>query len=102
MQKHFNFTGIENGSVQDAGIQESMGAICDRTKEHLGTSDSAIINLRRVFLRGARELLEGSEPFVPRDGSVYRLRSVSLIQDREITFDETVPRVKNPGQEALA
>ena len=65
MQKHFNFTGIENGSVQDAGIQESMGAICDRTKEHLGTSDSAIINLRRVFLRGARELLEGSEPFVP-------------------------------------
>ena len=101
MQKYFNFTGIENGSVQDAGIQESMGAICDRTKEHLGTSDAAIINLRKVFLRGAREIMEGSEPFVPREGSVYRLRSVSLIQDRSITFDETVPRVKNPGHPTL-
>ncbi|MDE2970463.1 MAG: aromatic ring-hydroxylating dioxygenase subunit alpha, partial [Chloroflexota bacterium] len=101
MQKYFNFTGIENGSVQDAGIQESMGAICDRTKEHLGTSDSAIINLRRVYLRGAREIMEGSEPYVPRDGRLYQLRSISLIQDRDITFDETVPRVKNPGHPTL-
>ncbi|MCZ6892312.1 MAG: hypothetical protein O7F09_07345 [Chloroflexi bacterium] len=95
MQRNVNYTGIANGSVQDAGIQESMGAICDRTKEHLGTSDSAIINLRRIYLRGAREIMEGSEPFVPRQGSEYRLRSVSLIQDRSITFDETVPAVFN-------
>ncbi len=95
MQRTVNFTGIANGSVQDAGIQESMGAICDRTKEHLGTSDSAIINLRRIYLRGAREIMEGSEPFVPSQGSKYRLRSVSLIQDRSITFDETVPKVLN-------
>ena len=78
-----------------------MGAICDRTKEHLGTSDSAIINLRRVYLRGARELMEGSEPFVPRDGRLFQLRSVSLVQDRDITFEETVPKVKNPGHPTL-
>lgn len=95
MQRNVNFTGIANGSVQDAGIQESMGAICDRTKEHLGTSDSAIINLRRMYLRGAREIMEGGDPFVPEKGSDYRLRSVSLIQDRSISFNETVPAVIN-------
>ena len=95
VQRTKTFTGIEAISVQDSGIQESMGAICDRTKEHLGTSDSAIINLRRIYLRGAREIMEGGEPFVPRQGSKYRLRSVSLIQDRSITFDETVPKVLN-------
>ena len=31
------FTGIESISVQDSGIQKSMGAVCDRTTEHLGT-----------------------------------------------------------------
>jgi phthalate 4,5-dioxygenase oxygenase subunit len=95
MQRNVNYTGIANGSVQDAGIQESMGAICDRTKEHLGTSDSAIINLRRIYLRGAREIMEGGKPFVPDSGSKYRLRSVSLIQDRNIAFDDTVPAVLN-------
>jgi len=94
MQRTVNFTGIANGSVQDAGIQESMGPICDRTKEHLGTSDSAIIALRRKYLQACRDLLEGKEPFVPRQGSDYRLRSVSLIQDRSITFEETVPAVE--------
>jgi len=95
MQRNVNYTGIANGSVQDAGIQEGMGAICDRTKEHLGTSDSAIINLRRVYLRGAREIMEGGDPFTPEKGSDYRLRSVSLLQDREISFNDTVPFVLN-------
>jgi len=95
MQRNVNYTGIANGSVQDAGIQEGMGAICDRTKEHLGTSDSAIINLRRIYLRGAREVMAGGEPFVPASGSDYRLRSVSLIQDRSITFDDTKHAVLN-------
>ena len=72
-----------------------MGAICDRTKEHLGTSDSAIINLRRIYLRGAREIMEGGEPFVPEKGSDYRLRSVSLLQDRSIAFEDTKHLVLN-------
>ena len=95
MQRNVNFTGIANGSVQDAGIQESMGAICDRTKEHLGTSDSAIINLRRIYLSGVREIMEGGEPFTPQKGSDYRLRAVSLLQDRGISFSDTVPAVIN-------
>ena len=33
-QKTTSFTGIENGSIQDRGIQETIGRIYDRTREH--------------------------------------------------------------------
>ncbi len=56
-QKHFNYSGMENVTpVQDGAMQESMGAICDRTREHLGASDSAIVFMRRRLLLAARAL----------------------------------------------
>ncbi|SVB38144.1 uncharacterized protein METZ01_LOCUS190998, partial [marine metagenome] len=93
VQRTKTFTGIESISVQDSGIQESMGAICDRTKEHLGTSDAAVIAMRRMYLQACRDLLEGKEPFVPRKGSDYRVRSVADVIDRSVTFEETTERV---------
>jgi hypothetical protein len=40
-----------------------MGAIVDRTIEHLGTTDIAIITARRLYIKAARELAEqGIEP----------------------------------------
>ena len=93
VQRTKTFTGIESISVQDSGIQESMGTICDRTKEHLGTSDSAVIAMRRMYLQACRDLLEGNEPFVPRKGSAYRVRSVADVMDRSVTFEETTERV---------
>ena len=93
VQRTKTFTGIKSISVQDSGIQESMGAICDRTKEHLGTSDSAVIAMRRMYLQACRDLLEGNEPFVPRKGSAYRVRSVADVMDRSVTFEETTERV---------
>jgi hypothetical protein len=39
-----------------------MGAVYDRAKEHLGTSDKTIIALRRLFLKAVREIQEGKEP----------------------------------------
>ena len=92
-QRSRTFTGIKDISVQDASIQESMGPICDRTKEHLGTTDAAVIAMRRVYLKACRDLMEGIEPFVPRDGATFRLRSVAEVLDRSITFEETVERV---------
>ena len=93
VQRTKTFTGIESISVQDSGIQESMGAICDRTKEHLGTSDSAVIAMRRMYLQGCRDLLEGKEPFVPMKGSAYRVRSVADVMDKKVTFEETAEKV---------
>ena len=93
VQRTKTFTGIEAISIQDSGIQESMGAICDRTKEHLGTSDSAVIAMRRMYLQGCRDLLEGKEPFVPKKGSAYRVRSVADVMDKKVTFEETTEKV---------
>ena len=42
-KKNKNFTGIPSVRQQDAAIEWSMGAIMDRTKEHLGTADASII-----------------------------------------------------------
>jgi len=39
-----------------------MGAIFDRTKEHLGVSDKAVIAVRRYLLTAIKELQQGKEP----------------------------------------
>ena len=49
--------------------------------------------MRRVYLKACRDLMEGVEPFVPRDGATFRLRSVAEVLDKSITFEETVERV---------
>ena len=57
-----NFTGIEGVNNEDIAMQESMGAIYDRTKEHLGASDMAVIRMRRIMLDGVRKFTEGAPP----------------------------------------
>jgi phthalate 4,5-dioxygenase oxygenase subunit len=53
--------GITGANLQDIAVEESMGAIYDRTKEHLGTSDVAVIRMRRLMIDGARALAERGE-----------------------------------------
>ncbi len=60
--------------VQDTAIQESMGPIADRTKEHLGVSDSAIIQIRKILLQSVKDLAAGKEP-PGLDPKSYRVRS---------------------------
>lgn len=63
-QREVNFSGMEDGTpVQDAAMQESMGPIVDRTREHLSASDAAIIRMRRSLLGSAKELeRKGTRP----------------------------------------
>ena len=48
-QKLRTFTGIRGISEQDACIQDSQGLIADRTREHLGPTDAAIVQFRRLM-----------------------------------------------------
>jgi len=50
-----SYTGFKGFGIQDCGIQESMGPIYDRTREHLGSSDVHIIQLRRFLLRALKD-----------------------------------------------
>ena len=88
LQRRQNFTGIVGVIDQDAACQESMGPIFDRTKEHLGTADAAIIALRRQLLRLVRQLRQGIEPDAPYTPEGYRVRSVSVVLPRDVSWIE--------------
>ena len=88
LQKTESFTGIVGIRAQDAAMTESPGPIVDRSLEHLGTSDTAIIKMRRLLIDGARDLEKGIEPLAACDGTLYRVRSHSAIIDEEDDFDE--------------
>ena len=62
VQKTINYTGIYGVPQQDMAMTESMGAIFDRSHEHLGTSDAAIIRFRRNLIKAAEALERGIEP----------------------------------------
>ena len=62
MQKTVNFTGIEDFLNHDACATESMGAIFDRSKEHLGVSDKAVIAVRKFLLAAVKEHSSGRTP----------------------------------------
>jgi phthalate 4,5-dioxygenase len=87
-QRASTMTGIHGFAAQDQAVQESMGPICDRTRERLGTSDTAIIAARRLLLAEIKALEEGREPFAAAHGDVYWVRSASLLLKRDVEFDE--------------
>jgi phthalate 4,5-dioxygenase len=87
-RQNVSMTGIHGFAAQDQAIQESMGPIVDRTRERLGTSDTAIIATRRLLLEEIRGLEEGRQPFAPYHGDLYWVRSASMLLKRDVAFDE--------------
>ncbi|HET7340879.1 MAG TPA: Rieske 2Fe-2S domain-containing protein [Methylomirabilota bacterium] len=73
------FCGIPGFGVQDQAIQESQGAIVDRGQERLGSSDSAIIHVRRRLMTAARALRERGAPPPGLDPKAYCVRSASAL-----------------------
>jgi phenylpropionate dioxygenase-like ring-hydroxylating dioxygenase large terminal subunit len=73
------FCGIPGFGVQDQAIQESQGPIVDRTQERLGTSDTAIIQVRRRLLAAARALRDHGTPPPGADARSFLVRSASII-----------------------
>jgi hypothetical protein len=62
MQKTQNFTGIVGINTQDFALQEGMGRVVDRSKELVGTSDKAIVAMRRLLLEAIATVENGGEP----------------------------------------
>ena len=62
VQKTESFTGIDGINIQDRAIQEAMGPIVDRSREHLGPADRAIIQARRLLLDATKVTAEGGTP----------------------------------------
>lgn len=85
VQRTSTFTGVADFVSQDLMVTEAMGPIIDRTKEHLGTTDKAIIRMRRILLDAARGLAEGKEPPAVSGDLDYRnIRGVDkILEDGE-------------------
>jgi phenylpropionate dioxygenase-like ring-hydroxylating dioxygenase large terminal subunit len=88
LQRTTSYTGIENGSIQDRAIQETMGPIYDRTQEHLGSADAAIIMMRRLLIKLSQQLEAGIEPFAAQHGEIMTLRSAGLMTAKDASFVE--------------
>ena len=74
-------------------VTESMGPIYDRTSEHLGSTDMAIIRTRQELLDAVRALQRGIEPYAaqhPR--GVYHIRPFGVVLPESSQFDQD-PRV---------
>ena len=99
MQRTVNFSGIRGIQAQDMAVIESMGSTVDRTREHLGTSDSAILGARRRLLREVANFQEGIEPAAARGGNLYWVRSAAVevpatmplreVADRSMAVEES-------------
>lgn len=89
-QRTENFTGMRGIREQDIAVQEDQfgGAIADRTKEHLGTSDAGVIALRRRLLKAVRDLQRGQEPPEPRRPDAYRVHPLADLARRNVPFEE--------------
>ncbi len=69
--------------MQEAGMPVSAGPVADRTREHLGTSDKAVIAFRERMLAAARRLEQGLEPQAPYDPDCYRVRAHAALVPRD-------------------
>jgi nitrite reductase/ring-hydroxylating ferredoxin subunit len=97
LQKTKTFTGIDGVNTQDMALQEGMGGIVDRSKEHLGTSDRAIIVMRQLLME-AMDDMEAGKPIRGIDPKTYtNVRAVDLVIPpapdwREALKDELVAK----------
>jgi len=80
-QRTNSYSGLSSVVIQDLAIVESMGAVTDRSREHLVASDAMVARTRRALLNAARALeRDGTLPPLVENPSVSRAaRSGSFI-----------------------
>ncbi|MBM4260552.1 MAG: Rieske 2Fe-2S domain-containing protein [Deltaproteobacteria bacterium] len=85
MQRSTNYTGIDNFLNHDACATETMGPIYDRSQEHLGVSDKAVIGMRKYLIDAVNGLQAGKEPpHIVRDPAQNSFPNID-------TFAEIIP-----------
>ena len=73
-------------AMQDASLQESMGVIMDRSREHLTNTDNGIIMARQRLLRAAKALSDNGILPPGREPQDQQVRSAALILERTEQF----------------
>jgi len=98
VQRRETYSGIEGIHTQDHAIQESMGAIVDHSKEHLGNIDLPIIRARKLLLDAAKAEEAGRDPrgVGLSYENVRSIERIMLRNDGE-RWRETLKHLYQPG-----
>jgi phthalate 4,5-dioxygenase len=91
VQKTETFTGIDGINAQDRAIQESMGPVVDRSREHLGAADKAVIHARRLLLQAVTTVEQGGTPR-GINPTYYGLRASEGVLSRVANWREILAR----------
>ena len=82
-------------------MTEGMGYVCDRSLEHLGTSDLAVIAARRVLERLAQDLQRGLPPRASQLGVHFGSRPLDVVAP-EANLGDLLERYAEDVRMALA
>jgi hypothetical protein len=82
------FSGVAGFAMQDASLQESMGPVCDRTKENLVSTDNGIIMARHRLMRAAKALAEKGTTPPGVDPEHQKIRSCSVVLPPDVAFKD--------------
>jgi phenylpropionate dioxygenase-like ring-hydroxylating dioxygenase large terminal subunit len=97
-QRGVRFSGLPGTWPQDSGMQQSMGFVYDRTKEHLGTSDSGQIQIRRRLTNAAIALREaGTPPPGVTTPDAYYMRPISTILPNTSPWVDSIKEMQVAG-----
>jgi phenylpropionate dioxygenase-like ring-hydroxylating dioxygenase large terminal subunit len=96
VQRTQTFTGIDGINAQDRAVQESMSPIVDRSREHLGPADRAIIAARRLLIEAQQAVADGAAP--KGIDSYFHLRAIEKIFARSTPWRDVLLPDMYPGQ----
>jgi phthalate 4,5-dioxygenase oxygenase subunit len=96
------YSGVAGFAIQDSSLQESMGPICDRTKENLVSTDNGIIMARHRMLRAAKALVDKGTIPPGVDPAHQRVRSVSIVLEPSQAFKEAAKDALLPAKLGIA
>jgi phthalate 4,5-dioxygenase oxygenase subunit len=93
MRRGESFSGFSSQTtMEDMAVQESMGPIIDRTREHIGVSDLAVIRMRRIMLDSVRRFQAGGQPVgLEKEIDYSTVRAIQVVLPAgELWTDEPV------------
>ena len=79
------YSGVRGIGMQDSSLQESMGAIVDRSAECLVSTDAAIVRARRRLIDAATQARSGTAP-PGLDPASHRVRSASFVGPSQLAY----------------
>ena len=99
VQKTDTFTGIQGINTQDRATQESMGKLVDRSKEHLGPADRAIIVCRKLLADAVSTVADGGEPpgIAP---TYYTIRAIDAVVPADRDWRDEILDAMYPSEPA--